>query len=435
VMVAGKSPRELISIRPLLVFVLLTPLIPRPTVTGLPSVLAPVSLVFLVVAFMLGVAFVAKLDTADSLVVGRMFFVLIVPTLLYGFRILAESQWSEEGYFAAKVAMSLGGLVILLWLYAANVTVQQMYKALLVGYTLLAMLMVYVGVTGHGIFEPARPPRSYGIQMPFFKAAGVPRSYGELAIYSSAVLAYLLVYRREMKKPLWVIAMLVWFVTVLVAQSRTGFIAAAVVLIGFVSLRLFARRTVAYLMILGVLSIPIAAQWLYPSLQDEQFVSDVIGQSTFQTNVDLRLNMYSTAFSWLTHPSVELLLWGIDRSLWLAGTASSLGSAIVLHNYFLSTLMFFGIVGGLLSLVGLVLMPVWRLASSGLVSPQQQVVFLGTLGMLTSLQFYEGFFSLILMWQLAALWYVAYGGRLPSEPAVPEPDQRALRTERAGRWG
>jgi hypothetical protein len=405
--------RELVPIRPLLVFIVLTPLIPRPTVSGLPALLAPAFLVFILIAFFICVVSLAKLQTSELPIVGRIFFLLLVPTLIYGIRILAQSQWSEEGYFAAKLGMSVGGLVILLWLYAAKVDVQRVYKALLAGYIMLAVLMMYVGVTGQGVFEPARPSRSYGLHIPLFKAAGVPRSYGELAIFSSLVLAYLLVYRREMKKSLWLLAVVLWFGSELVAQSRTGFIAGAVVLIGFASIRMLARRAVAFLIILGSLSIPVAAQLLYPSLQSEPFISDVIGQNIIQQNVTFRVDMYATAFSSLSNPSISLLTWGIDREQWFVGTGGALGTDTVLHNYFLSTLMFFGVLGGSLTLLGLVIMPLWRLASSGLVTRQQEVAFLATIGMVTSLQFYEGFFSLILMLQLAVLWYVAYGAEPP----------------------
>lgn len=432
-MAAEPGPRVVIRVpvRPLLLFVLLTPLVPRPTVTGRLALLAPASMVLLIAAFTLGVAVVATIGRNESIVIGRMLFVLIVPTMLYGLRILAEAEWSEGGYFAAKLAMSLGSLVILTWLYASEVSVEQLYRALLVGYLLLAALMLYVGVTGQGVFEPARPARSYGFHIPFFKAAGIPRSYGELAIFSTAVLAYLLVYRRRMRRPLWAFAMVAWCLTELIAQSRTGFISAAVVLLGFIGLRVLARRTAAFLMIIGVLSIPIAAQWLYPSLQAEQYVSDVIGQSTFQANVDLRVNMYGMALSWLTHPSTSLFFWGIDRSQWLAGTTANLGTPVVLHNYFLSELMFFGLAAGMLSILGLLLLPLWRLASSGLVDRQEEVVFLATIGMVTSLQFYEGFFSLILMWQLAALWYVAYGRARPGRRVAPLEAPVALQSTQA----
>jgi hypothetical protein len=409
-----KSPydsRDRVPIGPLLAFVMLTPLVPRPTVGGTMSLIAPIAVALLVAVFIAMVAFVARLEPHDSRIAGRMFFVLLAPTLVYGFRILVQGQGSEELYFAAKVGMSAGSLVILLWLYGSRVTIHQLYKALFAGYCVLALLMIYVGVTGHGIFEPARPPRVYGIRMPFYKAAGVPRSYGELAIFSAAVLAYLLVYRRTIGRHLWLGAMVMWAVTELVAQSRTGFMAGVAVLLAYLALRVFERRSIAVVLVLSAISIPVLAQWLYPSLQNEQFVSDVIGQSTFQNNVDLRLNMYGLALSWLTHPGGGLVLIGISRAHWLASTGAVLGSPVVLHNYFLSTLMFFGLAGGLISLLGLVVVPVWRLARSGLPSKAHEVVFLSTIGMIVSLQFYEGFFSLIIMWQLPALWYVAFRRR------------------------
>jgi O-antigen ligase/polysaccharide polymerase Wzy-like membrane protein len=420
-------------VRPLLFFIFLTPLIPRPTAGGSMGLFAPIALAGLAAAFLFGIFVQRYLEPRHARVVGRLSAVIFVPTSVYGLRILIQSQWSESGYFAAQLAMAVGIVVILVWCCVTNLELRRAYSALVAGYLVLSVVMIYVGVTGDGIFEAARPARTYGLSLPFFKAAGIPRSYGELAIFSSAALAYILVYRTTRSGVKNIVLLAIWTMTILVAQSRTGFIAAAIVLITYVLFRLAPRRPIARGSLLAVLGIPILAQWLYPALQSESIIADVVGQSTFQNNVDTRLNIYDLAFSWLTHPTFGLIFWGTDRASWAESTHTHFGDAVVLHNHFLSTLMFFGLVGGCVVVVGLLAAPAWRLASSGLPRPEQEVVFLGVIGMYASLQFYEGFFSLIVMWQVAVLWFVAYCKRDTPEPVGPVPIPQPQFT-RGGSW-
>ena len=420
-------PVALVPVGALLVFVFLTPLIPRPTVGGAVTLIAPAAVLALALAFAAVLATSTAWRVEQPRALARLFFLLLGPTIVYGGRILLEQQWSESGYFAAQLLMTLGILVLVVWLVASRIDVRRIYRALLWGYLTLAPLMLFVGVTGRGIFESARPTRDYGFHNPFFKAAGVPRSYGELAIFSAVVLAYLLVYRSRMSVASWTAAMGLWFLSLLVAQSRTGFFSAGVVLVAFVVLRVLPGRRTAQALLTGVVAIPLLTEVLYPVARDNGVVAGLIGSSTYQNNVSIRLNLNGLAFDWLIHPSFALLMWGTDRADWLAATTDHLGQPVVIHNFFMSTLMFFGIIGGSLFVVGVLLHPAYRLAGTGVSRPDRLVVYLATVGTIASLQFYEGFFSLVVVCQVATLWYVACWGRTsadvdqpPGEP-VPVP--------------
>ena len=79
------------------------------------------------------------------------------------------------------------------------------------------------------------------------------------------------------------------------------------------------------------------------------------------------------------------------------------------HNYFLSTLVFLGFVGGGVWIVGLYIMPailVSRLLH--LNDPVVVVCFVSLLGVILGLSFYEGFFSVVVMFVLAMAWSVAF---------------------------
>ena len=93
---------------------------------------------------------------------------------------------------------------------------------------------------------------------------------------------------------------------------------------------------------------------------------------------------------------------------------ASLGSKDqVLHNHFVSIILYFGWIGGA-TFIGLCLVvPLWRIVPSMHLEPNALFVGLSAIGALSSLTFYEGYYSPWLIVLIAMLWYawVRFGSR------------------------
>jgi len=353
-----------------------------------------------------------------------MVLLLTLPLVVYGLRLLINDQFDEVGYWLGRTEMSLGIFATFVWLCLSTVDTRQAYRYLLIGYMLLCVPMIYVGVTGQRLLEEARPTRNYGFYDPFFKAAGVPRSYGELAILSSAALAYLLVYRHTTRRLPWVIAMGTFVISLLVAQSRTGFLAAFVVLACYLGLRSPARVTVARVSVLTAILFPLAVQFVDLSSIKYGPLSGFFSDRTLELNAQQRISMDSLAISHLLQFDLSGIFFGYSRADWLLDISSLIGRPQVLHNMFLSTLLYFGWVAGSVVLIAFFLAPIFAIARRGLHRQADVCAFLSAVGMIVSLQFYEGFFSLIVMLEIAVLWYVAYVRHEgPSIVSVQVPDR------------
>ena len=94
-----------------------------------------------------------------------------------------------------------------------------------------------------------------------------------------------------------------------------------------------------------------------------------------------------------------------------------LGAEAAIHNHFLASLVNLGLVAAVVTTVVLFVQPLARLVRRGLLRDRERVaVFAAALGAITSLSFYEGFFSpsLMLVW---ALLIAAAFSESPGDPA------------------
>lgn len=415
--------RTAASVAPLLLLAMVLPLVPRPTAGGILAVLAPGVLLLALVAFVavggLRVPLRGALAHGFALRVALLLGILALD----GTGILVRQSWDELLYFGSRVLVVAGIVIISMWLGAAPDALRRTYRALTTGYLVLAALILWVGITGVGIFEPAAPARVYGVEFPFAKNSGVPRSFAELSIIAIGAWAYVLTWGRRHQLPLRVLAGAVIAFSMIVSQARTVFLAAAVVTIAYALLRARPSRSLARWMLLAVLTVPLFAEIALTAVRGSAPATALIGEDTTEENVEARLTLYRLAWQQIRSADLGELLFGLERSSWADSSTLVFGQSLVLHNHTLATILFFGVIGGSLALVLLYVAPALTIIGHGLQDESRRFAFLLVLGSLTSLQFYEGAFSPVLMLHVAATWFVAYA----YEGSTADPTERSER--------
>lgn len=390
-----------VGMLPLLLTAALIPLSPRPTAGGLLAFPAPALVVFVVASAAMAIAVGTWVTPLQARDLRTLLGLLLLPLVFYGIGVFQQSGNDELVYLASRMAMAATIVAIYVLCVAARVAPRRVGGALLVGYLLLSLLIAFSSLTGLALFEPVGPARDYGVALPFGKTSGLPRSYGELSILSSTALAYLLVHRGGMQRSLWVPAMVLVLMSIVMAQSRTGFVAALFVLVTFATQVWFrARVTRAVLTVLAVA--PFLILLLYPLLRDGRLVVSFVGENTISRNVDYRIGIYEIALEQLRAADLSRVAFGLDRAEWLALMTRTFGTPFELHNNWLSNVLFLGWIGGVMAIL-VILLPLFRLASS--VDPDARFLVLAGIGAVVSLQFYEGFFSLVLALQVGVSWY------------------------------
>ena len=392
----------------LLLAIAAIPLIPAPTIPNSARYIAPATVVGLVAILMIhgneGRPGVARTDSRQSV----LFFLLALVLVIYATQIVVGGRWTEMEWFLSRVVMLGGILIILEWLSIGCVSLDQVYAALFFGFLVLSVLVILKGLTGSDVFVPVAAPRTYGIRMPFFKTTGIPRSFGEQGIMASAALAYLLVYTHRFRMWQRLLAGSLIGLTVLIGQSRNMLLAVSLVAVAFLIHRRSFRVPIARVLLAVAFLAPLAIDIAIPVLESTPVTNSILGESTFRENIDDRAIVQEVGIDLLSADLARSIN-GYGREAWLDHVERVAGLRISLHNNYLAQMIYLGLVGGTISMTVLYLTPAWRSTRHRVKDGRQRLlVHLSVLGAFVSLNFYEGWFSLTLMVEMAALWHLAF---------------------------
>lgn len=387
----------------LFLFAAVVPLLPRPTWGGTAVLLTAGAVAVLL--FGLVVAHLhTPLDPGTARAAVAVVLLILVLSSAHGMKILLAQEWSEVSYLLARLLALVVSVAVFLWVRAGAIPVPRVAGAFLVGYLVLSLLMLLIALTHADLFEPVRPSRWYVAGFGLGKTTGVPRSFGELSILAGIAWAFLLVYRRWMRRDLWLVAAAMVLVSVMVAQSRTGLAAWLAVTASFLVLRVATAAWVGRGLVVAAAAVPLMADLVLNALRGNEAAAYVVGENTFEDNVHIRLELNALAVHLLVRSGLPQAVLGVGRSRWTHASADAVGAETVVHNHVLAALVFSGVLLGAAFLLVCYLVPLWRTAASAGSRPDSLFLLLSGLGMLVSLQFYAGFFSLSVSLLVGLLW-------------------------------
>ncbi len=412
--VAGQEPAFGGLDRLYLFVVALLPWLPRPTFDGPTSMLAPAAMVGLGLLYVFWAARDGHLRRSAGVRADLLILWMVAFVCAYAIQIVLAGRTAEMEHLFSRVLFFVGILVTVEWLSHRDVTVRQVYGAVLVGFVSLSGLIIFQGVTGLGLFERIGAVGRFGDQFPFFRNSGVPRSFGELGIIASAAWAYLLTHGRFLHRVLHIALSGVVVLAVLITQSRTLWAAVALVTLSYLLLRTNFRTGAAQLLAILALLAPIAVELALPLLESSPATAVIVGERTSRRNIDDRLVAVDAAVDLLSENPARSM-WGYGRSAWFDRIDIVAGEKLGVHNNYLAHIVFLGVVAGGMSILILYVLPTWRLITGRASPATRLLVYLSALGAFVSLNFYEGWFSPTLAVVLGTLWFTAHDPRIEDQ--------------------
>lgn len=385
--------------------VAIVPWVPRPTFDGPTSVLAPAVVVLLL--------FLAMLHTIDrrrgnrrSVLNSGVFGAVLASTVLYGGRAVWNGDDAELNLVISRI-MFVAMIVACCSIFTGP-AMDRAVRWFAIGAIPLALLVAVISVTGLHFLEAPSPGRTLGITFPWRKTAGVPRSFGEQGIVISLTLAYTLVYWRRLQRPLRWALLFSSLVLVAAGQSRNIFLGTfAVVVMWFLVVRK-GRVGWARVALIASGAAVLVMQQVMPYLLNTSLGRDIVGQGIFERNVESRFTLFNGAAKMIGNSPFRSVL-GWSHEDWRASNLLQVDAGV--HNFFASSLLFLGLVGGVLALWGLFFRPLGQavLLFKRDSPPDERrlrvrYVLVAGAGVLVSLNFYEGFFSLALALYIAFTW-------------------------------
>ncbi len=394
------------------------PLVPRPTSGGALAVVAPV--VGAVVAYLAVVEVLATGRRDGRLLPGALATTAALATAAYAVRVLWLGETEEVQFVISRILLVV--VMCSVAVLARGERDEDLLQAFAYGVLVLGGLVALVGITGLHLLEAPSPARTLGIRLPWFKTAGVPRSYGEQGVIVSLALAYFLVYRRRLPPLLRVGLPAACVVIVAMGQSRNILLAAVTVIVAwFLVIRpghwLLARVT---LMACGVATLVV--EQLLPLIADTSLGAALIGQGIFQRNVEARFGLVGGAIHLVRDQPLRALV-GWQHRDWRQFNLTDYDVGV--HNHIASSLLFLGVIAGTATLVVVFVIPLHRLlvvlasAPAPGVRRRAQVLVTAATGVLVSLNFYEGFFSLTVGIFVGLMWAFLAGVGHPGRPGMP----------------
>lgn len=388
-----------------LLLVALFPLLPRPTVEHAAALSVPLvaaALAFIIASFLL----VRPLQLPKTLNYRAFLFLcaVLVTTYFMSNFLAAEPTWNKFVGKMLWLMVFVGLSLALCGNLLRGVDVINFYFAGILAGCLVAGMVSVTGVDVFGV--SVIPGRSYGIQIPLDKTTGVPRSFGEFGNILAFGWAIFLTMGDRYGKRLRMIALGLLVLGVLVAQSRSTYLSIVAIVAAMMALRVFTARVWVYAVVISAIICPVLLDTIMDLLGAREAVS---GEGVLQQNVLNRYLMMALSIDKLVFHFNEYLVFGLPISEWFAEAKALTGHEEVLHNYYLSSLLFLGIIGGLSLLWISQIRPfilMGRYRNADLTRGPLGAVFLGSVGSAVNLHFYEGFFSLILAVHCALL--VAY---------------------------
>ncbi len=386
------------------------PLLPRPTSSGIGSLAAP-----LVGASLVYCAFTDRLTwprrRSPAPFPARWTLMLIAATAFYALRVATQTDLSEFPFVLSRLLLLT--IIVSCCLVFSQTTTESVLRWFALGGILLGVLVAYIGVTGAVILEAPAPARTLGIELPVFKTAGVPRSYGEQGIILSLILAYMLGYWSRFGVVLKLSLVMTCGFIVVMGQSRNMLLASVVVLsTWFLVARHRQWRTLRLVIILCAAATFLVEQFL-PLITSNFLGRALVGQGIFEENVTTRFEVSEGAVALISSSPFAAVV-GFDHGDWSVGVPDYEGVGV--HNHFLATLLFVGLIAGAVTLWALFIGPaaavLHSLEEDDLTDAQvlrRQVALTAMAGVLISLNFYEGFFSFALAVFIGLLWLLGVG--------------------------
>ena len=389
-----------------LLFVGVIPILPRPTAEGPERFVLPLVLASVIMTWVL---FWPK-----SMPKGRFGLPLLSSVLLFSLAVFISrfciyQSYDETLMLVSRVLFAVGTVVLTHWFATTDLEIRHIMRYFLFGFLLSACLAIFVSLTGFQILEPdsVKPGRYLGIH----KTTGVFRSFGEFGIMGSFAWVYLLVYRRDYQILTWLVMCGLVLMALLISQSRNVYLVVVVTTVCFLifhyfEISAFARVAIAASVFLA----PVIVELSMPALQQTSIGKTLVGEknSVFERNVTVRFDQFSEARQFVVQDPVGGLI-GYPRESWRRLMTMKHGDSVAPHNYFLSTILFVGFVGGFAWIFGLFVVPlVQGLQQSHVGNDDRLLVNLMMLGTIVGLSFYEGFFSLAVMTAISASWCSAF---------------------------
>ncbi len=395
-----------------LFLVALIPLVPRPTFAG--AVLVAPTIV-LGMAYLLGVQLLsgpgaeAPRPAAPSLFM----WILVAATGLYAGRVLWSGSADEYPYMISRILLVIF-IVCLTWL-CRSAGLERVLTAYAVGFLILAVVVLLIGLTGVAFLEPPRQGRTFGVQIPFYKTPGVPRSYGEQGILLSIGLAALLAYWSRLPTMLRVAGVSATVVILVMGQSRNMLLAGVVVLATWLVVVRPGRWLLMRVTVVLAATATLFVDRLVPFLGSTGIGRALIGEGVFERNISVRFTLFEGAVDLMSSSPAAVFFIGLDHADWSEQKYGWIVEHAVdqeagVHNHLAASLLFLGFIGGLATLYALYFGPasqiVRRLSGpgAGRACPADEFALLALVGALVVLNFYEGFFSLSVAFVVGVLW-------------------------------
>ncbi len=410
--------------RTALLVVAAIPLIPRPTFGGPTDVLAPLAvLAVLYLTFL----YAASSTTAD-LTVLRSSLTGLVLLGVAGYA--ARVVWLEE---ASEYLQLLSRILLVVLIVCVTVLLMDGgYEFVMPWFIrsviVLGMLVLIIGIFGITVLEPPAPARTLGVTFPWHKTAGVPRSFGEQGIIVTMALAYLCAYWRVTPRVTrYALAGAIVAITV-VGQSRNVLLGVCGVLLAWFLVISRRRWRAAPIALALAFLATVVVERALPVASNTALGRAAVGEGIYQEYVEARFSLTASAVDLISREPGRFVF-GWPHLAWTELT----GAEATLHNHILATLIFTGAVAGALTLWAFFVAPLARilaLAARACTPDQErraQFVTASAVGVLISINFYEGFFSPALGLFVALAWSCRFT-LVEGTPARGAPAPSATRT-------
>ena len=387
--------------------------IPRPTIENNFKYLAPVAIILTIYIFLIWFWGEKKDIKSLEANIGQAGLICFAVLSIYYLRIVINQNYSELSYLISLCLSYSLTLIILYWLNERKISLFEVYKVIFISFLALSCLIIFIGFTGISLFGELRPARTYGFVIPFYKTTGIPRSYGEFGIFAAVSWAYFLVTMKRYKNYLRILLILVILLSLIISQSRSSYLAIFLVICAFFFTRRKLSQRRVYSFIIIAICLPLIVEIVILPFKNFTIIDSIVSEGIYEENIYGRLSTYSAALNMIIERPDKLIL-GINHTDWTNNQeANPIGEtnadAIALHNHYLSDILFLGIIGGLFSWL-LFLIPILRMKRRIKANDKEgQLIFLVLIGLIASLQFYEGFFSIIAAVVISTIWYSTSG--------------------------
>ncbi len=401
-----------------LAFVFLIPLMPRPTAEGLEKWIVPLLLSALIGSWLL------CRNRAETRGGNFQLLILVLgfPMVAYVLRALVQGGLEDEILQLVSRLLFATGLVVMVEYFSSTkIPKDEFFKALFFGFLATSLLTIFCGITGIQILEEEsiKPSRFIGLH----KSTGIYRSYGEFAIMGCIAWAYMLTYKNRFLPSFWWTSAGIIIFAILISQSRNVYLVFILTTVFSVMFRrILLPGAVQVVMALGLIMIPVAVEVSLPLISATSLGRHIIGTgSILEKNVSVRMDQFGSAIEMMGKDPTGAVV-GFPREKWGLHMEKLHGVKVAPHNHFLSCVLFLGIAGGTVWILGLYLIPSYILSNSlGNSNPIHQLVMICLLGTIVGLSFYEGFFSVVVMFTLSMAWSLAFSNAPESQTYEQEP--------------